>query len=236
MKKILLISTTLLFIATSGTFAQTDKQNYVEVSTRAEKQITPDEIYLTITLEEQTSKGKISIEKQEQDMVKALKSLDINVDKNLTVQDMNSNLQQYLFRKDAILATKSFTLKVSTAQKMGQVFDALKKVNISNVDISRTAVSPALEKSTKDELLVEAAKKAQENATILVTAVGSKAGKVIYMQNYYSFAQPFDTFSTKSVRLMSTVGSETNSYDNSSIEMAKTTVSINVLCRFAIEN
>jgi Uncharacterized conserved protein len=236
MKKILLISVALFMLITNGLFAQQQNtQNYIEVSTRAEKQITPDEIYLNIILEEQTSKGKISVEKQEKEMIKSLKGLGIDVEKNLTVKNMDSDLQNYFLRKDAILTTKSFTLKLSTAKEMGNVFDALNKLNISNVSLWKTAISPELEKQTKDELLIDAAKKAKENASILAEAVGSKAGKAVYIQNYYSFSQPYNSMQTKSMRLMSLSNSAADTYEETSIEMEKTTLSVNVLCRFAIE-
>lgn len=234
MKKFIYTATLLLMIATSA-FAQENTQNYIEVSTRAEKQITPDEIYLNVNINEQTSKGKISVEKQEQDMIKTLKAIGINVEKNLTVKDMDSDLQKFFFKKNAIYNSKTFSLKLSNAKQMAKTFDALNSINISDISLDRTAISPELEKQTKDELLVQAAKKAQENASILANAVGSQAGKIIYIQNYYSFQQPYNGIATKSMRLMSVADNATNTYEDTSLEIAQTSLSVNVLCRFAIK-
>ncbi|MEG2849767.1 MAG: SIMPL domain-containing protein, partial [Bacteroidales bacterium] len=226
---------TALFISYSAqSQEQTAVQNYIEVSTRAEKQITPDEIYLSITISETESKGKISLEKQEADMLKALKGININVETNLTVKDMASDLQTYFLRKNNILASKSYVLKVSTAEKAAAALSALNSIKISEVSLEKTAISPALEKQTKNELLTEAAQQAKENAEILATAVGSKADIAIYIQNYYSF-QPYSNFSLKSARTITIMDGE-NAYENApALEISKTSVSVNVLCRFAIK-
>ncbi len=236
MKKVLFITVALLLISASCNTAQeNDTKNYIEVSTRVEKQITPDEIYLNITINEQTSKGKLSVEKQEQEMIKTLKAMGIDVEKNLTIKDMDSDLQKFFFRKNAIYNSKSFSLRLSNAKQMAQAFDALNKINISDISLNRTAVSPELEKKTKDELLAQAAKKAQENASILATAVGSQAGKILYIQNYYNFQQPYSGIATKSMKLMSMAANTTDTYEDTSLEIAQTSLSISVICRFAIK-
>ena len=64
-------------------------------------------------------------------------------------------------------------------------------------------------KTLEDELLADAAKKAKENATILAEAVGSKAGKAIFIQNYYNFAQPVAAnYSLKSARSFASQGQQ----------------------------
>ncbi len=220
----------------SSAFAQTMQDpHHIEVSTRVEKQITPDIVYVAITIDEQQNKGKIYIETKEREMIKALQELNIDVEKNLTVKDMNSDIKKYFLKKSNILATKSYTLKLGTAEQVAAVFDALNDIGISDVSLERTAISPELEKQTKDELLVSAAKKAKENASILAEAVGSKAGKVIYIQNYYNFSQPyganFSLRNTKAVAMADGVVEESIP----SLELNKSTISVNVLCRFEIE-
>lgn len=216
-------------------FAQNAQEtNCIEVSARVEKQITPDIIYIGITIDEQNGKGKDYIETKEREMIKIMQELKIDVAKNLTVQDMNSDLKKYFLKKNNILATKSYTLKVSTADEVAAVFDALNNLGISNVSLTKTAISPELEKQVKDELLASAAKKTQENAAILAEAVGSKAGKVIYIQNYYNFAQPYAAnFSLRNAKSVATDGVVEESIPT--LEISKSTISINVMCRFSIE-
>lgn len=233
MRKILCMAVATLFIASAAHAQEPKEQNYIEVSARAEKQITPDEIYLAINLNELNSKGKISVEKQEADMIKALRGLKIDVEKDLTVQDLGSDLQKYFLRKDNILASKAYVLKVNTAAQAMAALQALNAVNISDISLLRTGISPQLEKQTKDELLTEAAKKAKENAQILATAVGSQAGQVLYIQNYYNFTQPYN-FAMKASRAM--VADGANVYESAPVlEVSKTPVSVNVTCRFQIK-
>lgn len=235
MNKILLVAAISILSATALQAQDLPKeQNYIEVSTRAEKQITPDEIYLSITLTELESKGKITVEKQEADMIKALKGIKIDVEKELTVSDMGSDLQKYFLKKNNILASKSYTLKVGTAVQAMAALEALNAVNISNVELVRTGISSQLEKQTKDELLSEAAKKAKENAEILALAVGSKAGRAIYIQNYYNFTPHAGNFAMKASRAM-TSDAMGNVYESAPVlEVSKTALSVSVTCRFQI--
>ena len=236
MKAFLLSVATVVLLSLNGFAQEIKDQNFIEVSVRTEKQVTPDEIYLAITLNESESKGKTTVEQQEREMVKTLKILGIDVEKNLTVQDMNSDLKTYFLRKDNILATKAFTLKLNTARQMAQVFQSLNQINISDIRLQKTAVSEQLQKEIKDELLTSAAKKAQENAQILAAAVGSKAGKAIYLQNYYSFSQP-QVLSVSNMKLTRAAGTMEIADDSApALEINKTVISVIVLWRFTFEN
>lgn len=224
-------------VCTTSLFAQnySQEQNYIEVSTRVEKQVTPDIIYISIVIKEADSKAKNYLETKEKEMIKALQSIGIDVEKNLTVKDMNSNLKQYFLKKDNILATKSYTLKVNTADEVATVFDILNSIGISDVNLSKTSISPELEKKVKDELLADAAKKAKENASILADAVGSKAGKAIYIQNYYNFAQPVAAnYSLRSAKSFATADGMVEE-SIPTLEINKSAISINVTCRFEIQ-
>lgn len=221
----------------SAAFGQeSEKTPYIEVSTRVEKQITPDLIYIGIKINEQESKGKVKIEEKEKQMILMLKELNIDVEKDLTVDDMSSDIQKYFLKKANILASKSYTLTVKKADEAMAVMDALNSINIPDVELKGTAISPELEKEVKDELLVAAAQKAKENAAILAEALGSKAGKVIYIQNHYNFAQTYGAnFTMRSVKAMA-VSDEAASYVSiPSLEVSKTPISINIICHFAIE-
>lgn len=74
------ITKSLLFIIFFSTiaFAQNGEKNfidqpYIEVTGHIETEIIPNEIYLNIVLNENDKKGKVSIEKQENQMISTLK-------------------------------------------------------------------------------------------------------------------------------------------------------------------
>ena len=61
-------------------------------------------------------------------MFKKLTSLNIDLEKNMTVLDMNSFYEKYILKKDKILITKSYILKVVSADMTAKVFAALEEV------------------------------------------------------------------------------------------------------------
>lgn len=235
MKKII---TTLIAIAAiiscGNAFAQEQdaKQNYIEVSTRAEEQITPDIIYLNITINEATN-NKVALEAKEREMIKTLQRLGIDIEKALTVNDMSSNLKKFFLKKDNIVSIKNYQLKLKDAKEVAAIFEALNSINIPDVDIARCAVSPELEQEVKNRLLVAAAQKAKENATILAEAVGSKAGDALFIQNYYNFSQPAMAKVMSRGALYATAANE-EADALPALEVTKTTISINVTCHFAL--
>ena len=78
---------------------------------KADREVTPDEIYVRIVINEKDNKGKVSVEQQEKEMFRRLKAAHIDIEKDLVVQDMSSDLQTYFLRKNAILSTKTYQLK-----------------------------------------------------------------------------------------------------------------------------
>ena len=99
MKKIMLAGL-LLFTTLMATKAQSGEKNfidkpYIEVTGKAEMEVTPDRIYMSITINEKDSKGKIVLAQSEKDMMTKLKALGIDTKKDLSVKDMSSNFKKY---------------------------------------------------------------------------------------------------------------------------------------------
>jgi len=69
-------------------------QPYIEVFGQFETEVIPNEIYLNIILNENDKKGKINIEKQENQLIVALKKLNINTDKNLFIKDFDDSYKK----------------------------------------------------------------------------------------------------------------------------------------------
>lgn len=101
MKRIALIISlvlTIVMVAQSQVKNFID-QPYVEVIGSADTLITPNEIYIKITISERDSKDKLSVEDQENKMIIAFKKLNINTELNLTSSDMLSNYKNYLLKQ-----------------------------------------------------------------------------------------------------------------------------------------
>lgn len=237
MRKILLAMAAVLFCTLSVNAQETTlqhTQDYVEVSVRVSKDVVPDEIFINITINEKDNKGKISVEQQENQMIKALGALGIDVKEALTVNDMGSQLKTYALKKDNIFVSKSYTLKVSDATMAAEAIAALNKLDIARVGIGRVSISPELEREVKNQLLTEAAQKAQENAKILAEAVGSTIGKAIYIQNYYSFDSAANgRIMMKSYSAMD-MAAEVAEEESVELQVSKQSLSINVNCKFRL--
>lgn len=233
--KRLFLSAAIALISISSIFAQNATENpYISVSASVNKEITPDEIFLDITINEKDNKGKISVAQQEQKMIKALGELGIDVKESLTVSDMGSTLKNNTFKKDNILVSKSYSLKITSAQLAAQAIESLRLLEIARVDLGKVSVSDSLEREVKNVLLVEAAQKAQENARILAEAVGCKAGKPIYIHNYYRFN------SATKARIMTKAANDSTEEEIPfavigapvHLDITKVSLSISVDCRF----
>jgi uncharacterized protein YggE len=184
MKRILLAGL-LLFSVAMTTKAQSGEKNfidrpYIEVTGRADMEITPDRIYMGIVLNEKDSKGKTVLAQSEKDMLAKLKELGIDTKKDLSIMDMSSNFKKYWVKGSDIITSKEYQLMVGSAQMAGNVLTALEKIGISNVSIERVDHSQ-MEQYRRD-VKVQAIKAAKEKAIDMASAIGQTAGKAIYIQ------------------------------------------------------
>ena len=104
MKKLLIMAAGLLMLSTAASAQQTEAYpSYIIVTGNAEREVTPDEIYVGITIDESASRsGKVTVAEQERKMVAELKKLGIAVDKDLQVGDMSGDLKSYVLRRDRV--------------------------------------------------------------------------------------------------------------------------------------
>jgi hypothetical protein len=155
-------------------------QPYIEVVGQFEIEVIPDEIYLTILLNENDKKGKNDLEKQESQMIQALKSLGIDVDKKLTIQDYDGTFKKYVLYKDRVNKIKKYQLILSSGKKLGEVYNSLSKINISNISIKKVSHSKIEE--YKRETKINALKIAKEKAQEYASAINQSLGKAIFIK------------------------------------------------------
>jgi len=198
MKKLLIISLVLLISAiTSAQEKNFLDVNYVEVTTKADTEVVPDKIYLSVTISEKENKGKISVEKQEKDMIKILRGIGIDAEKNLSVSDMTGFYQKYILRKSQILAEKQYQLIVPSADVMAKVFASLESVGISDIKIIKSEVSDI--ESVKEDVMKKAALKARKQADIIAGALGREIDRVVYFQSYDNFGSAATRYARQEV-------------------------------------
>ncbi len=165
-------------------------QPYLETVARVDTLVAPDLIYLQIEIAESDSRNKISVEQQENQMAEALKKLEINLGKQLSLSDVGSNFKKYFLKEKGVVKRKSFDLVVYDAQTAGMVILDLETVGISNVTLWKTAYSKM--DLLKLELKSKAMILAQKQAEYLVKSLPSKVSYPIHIvDRTYSYAEDY---------------------------------------------
>lgn len=184
MKRLILWAVAALVALPAAAQTQEAFPSYVQVYGRAEKEITPDEFYLQIIINERDSKGKISVENQQRDMIAALKRLNVDIDKQLKV----ANLSSEFFKKKSSVATAKYQLQLGSSAEVARVWQALDDLGISNVSILK--VSHSKIDQLKEEVRVEAIRNARKNAATLAEAIGQQVGRCFYIYDSNSNVVP----------------------------------------------
>lgn len=229
MKKILLVFA--ITVMAAGVSAQEKNfldVNYIEVTGRADMEITPDEIYLSITISEGDGNRK-TLAQREQEMMRALRDIGIDLAKDMTVGDMTSDLKTYTLRKNTVQTSKTYQLKVNGATQLSNVFNVLSKESITDANVSKVDVSNIEE--LRDQVRAMSVKAAQKNAATLAGAVGQSIGKAIYIQDYGYNSRPFANV----MMARGAVADEAVSLDVPELEFQKVKLEYSVTARFLLE-
>ena len=184
MKRFILAAAVALLALPAAAQVQEAFPSYIQVNGRAEREIAPDEFYLQIVINERDSKGKVSVESQQRDMIAALKRVGVNVEKQLKV----ANLSSEFFKKNTSVATAKYQLQLGSSAEVGKVWQALDGLGISNVSILK--VSHSQLERYKSEVRVEAMRNAKQNAATLAEAIGQTIGKCFYVYDSNNDVMP----------------------------------------------
>jgi len=187
MKKVLILA--ILAFSTMTLCSQTKNfldVPYLETSARVDTLVTPDKIYLSITIKEKDSKGKKSVEEQENKMAQRLRDLGIDVDQKLTIKNLASDFKKYFLRSKDVLKSKQYSLLVHDGLTAGKVMAALEDLGIANTYLEKTEYS----KMDELELLLKtrAVKKAKTKAEALTRPLGQNVGRAIHIVDH---SQPY---------------------------------------------
>lgn len=182
--RILLLVTLL---TSTVTFSQNGEKNfidqpYIEVTGEIETEVIPDEIYLNITINENDKKGKVSVEEQENQMISVLKSLKIDLDKDFSILDFDGFFQRKFLATNEMTKTKRYELIVHDGKTLAMVFEALDRIDISNISIVKTDHSDI--ENIKRETKLNALKVAKEKAGDYAKAIDQTLGKALFIQEF----------------------------------------------------
>ena len=184
MKKLIAMAVVALMALPAAAQMQEAYPSYIQVTGRAEKELTPDEFYLQIVINERDSKGKISVESQQRDMVAVLRKLGVDVEKQLKM----ANLPSEFFKKNTSVAMAKYQLQLGSSGEVAKVWQALDDLGISNISILKVTHSQ-LDKY-KQEVRLEAMRNAQKSAQEMAGAIGQTIGKCFYIYDSNSNVLP----------------------------------------------
>jgi uncharacterized protein YggE len=193
MKKLLAIAFAALF-SLSASAQQVDLRKKISVSGSSEMEVTPDIIYLSISLKEylkdNNSKKKVDITTLENQLFAAVQKAGLDKD-NLTINNLSSyNYATEKKKNPDFLASKQYRLKVTDLNKWNDIIGAVDPKGVAYTNIESYDYSKI--EALKKDLKVKALQAAKVKATYLVEALGDKLGSVIDIQevNNEQYPQP----------------------------------------------
>lgn len=193
MKKLFTLAIAAL-LSISAFAQQADLRKKITVSGSAETEVTPDIIYISISLKEylkdNNSKKKVDITTLENQLYTAVQKAGIDKE-NLTINNLSSYNWAIEKKKNPdFLASKQYRLKVSDLNKFNDIIGAVDPKGVASTNIESYDYSKI--ETLKKELKIKALQAAKAKATYLVEALGDKLGSVIDIQeiNNEQFPQP----------------------------------------------
>lgn len=193
MKK--LLTAALLSIFTMSAFSQqVDTRRKIEVIGSAETEVTPDIIYLSISLKEyfkdNNNKNKVGIETLERQLQTAVLKAGIPKE-NFTVNNINSYTNTWQKKqKPEFLASIQYRIKVTDLTKLNDILTAVDPKGVQYTNIESYDYSKI--ESVKKELKVKALQAAKEKASYLASALNDNLGDALEIQeiNNEIYPQP----------------------------------------------
>lgn len=210
------------------------KENpYIEVVGNAEMEIVPNEIYISFTLKERMDgKKKIEIDSQEKELKKQLQKAGFDLEK-LSLADASSGFVTVKRKKQEVLASKNYVIKVATTGEIASVFEVLDSVEALNADITRVAHSE-IEKYRK-EVKIMAVKAAKEKAGYLLEAIGEAVGKPLMIQERETYDDIMPVTRMANMKAMAMEDSGFAAEDIPELTFQKIKLKYSVFARFAIQ-
>ena len=228
-------ATIMLFLTmpTKST-AQTATQPYIDINATVEREVTPNELYLQITISEKDYKGKKTLEEMQDAMIGVLEINRIDIPECLTLSYMGSEISYKTFSKNMIAKTEAtYLLKLNDATTMQNVIASLEERQISDIELVRTKYTG--EKELKAEMGVEAMQQAKAEAQILAGAIEQEIGKAINISYWMSSGESQPRLYKSQARSMTEEAIADNSVIQPVISIGKNTYRFTVNVRFELK-
>lgn len=189
------IAIAILTLFSVSAFSQNiDTRRKIEVNGSAEAEVTPDIIYIGMSLKEYfrdaNNKKKVEIETLERQLQSAVLKAGIPQE-NFTINNISSYNNWWEMRKNTgFLARKQYRIKVTDLTKFNEIMSAVdpKGIEYSNIESYDYSKIETLKKDLK----IKALQAAKDKAAYLIGSIGGSLGGPIDIQeiNNESYPQP----------------------------------------------
>ena len=171
----------------NDSFAQADQPmtKKIEVYGQAEEEITPDEIYFSITLKEyqNNNQEKVNIEQLERALYQTVKELGIEEEDFRIENVYGYNYDWYRKKKpqrEEFLASKEYSIKFGDLNQVNELLAGLDAKGIQSTNVDRYSHSK-IEQYRKD-LKIKALQDAKEKAAYILQGIDERLGGILEVQ------------------------------------------------------
>jgi uncharacterized protein YggE len=182
MKKLIALAF-VAFFSFSALAQQVDLRKKITVSGVAESEVTPDIIYVSISLKEyfkdNNSKNRIDITTLENQLVRAVQQAGLPKE-NLTINSLSAYATRDKKKNPEFLSSKQYRLKVNDLNRYNDIIGAIDPKGIAYTNIESYDYSKI--DRLKLELKVKALQQAKQKATLMVESLGDKLGSALDIQ------------------------------------------------------
>ena len=229
---------TALFLLSLTTYGQNDlplktypSLHFIEVTGTALKEITPDKIFISITLTNKIiDKQQYNIQSQEEKLKKVL--IKNNIDLGLlSLSDATSEILTHKNKDIGYEVKKSFILQLSTADQVSKIAKELQDLNIKETSIIKLEHSKI--DSLRREVRIAAIKAAKEKAEYLLHAIGEQIDKPIEIREVVD--NPYFRDNRTSNTTLFNVNVSTTKENNEAIDFDKIKISFSYFIKYAIK-
>ncbi len=214
--------------------AQQPNRKTIAVTGIAEMEVVPDEIYVSITLQEYKDNGnKVIVETLEKALREVLNTMKIDV-KNLSIEG-SYGYRNYVPKKHKqkeFFLSKTYQLKMSELSKYNELIDRLDDEGISQAYISRTHHSKMEE--FKKQMKINAIKAAKEKATYLLVAINEQLGEALEV-NEQANNEYFPVYQANRMYKTESLAASDGNANEVPIDMKQIKVSSQISVVFAIK-
>lgn len=150
---------------------------FIEVVGTAEKEIVPNEIFVSITLNEQVEgKTKSSIEEQEKKLFEELKKQSISLDK-LTFENASASELRIRKKTNNLINQKKYVLKLSSLEEVNHAMNAFDNAKIKAFYIEEMTHTNI--EDFRKEVKILALKAAKDKAKYLLESINQNVGSAL---------------------------------------------------------